>query len=793
MPDAPPGAQAPREPHRGFGVGPVLWAALAALGLLTPLFVHHARTVRMDASVEVFFGADERSKESFDKLESMMTESVACMVLGRFDGIFSDEGADLVHRVGMALADLDGVPSVFSLTRARRPVRKPGFQLDVRKLIEFEPFLPRDGRSDAEWEEIRASVLDFPWARDLLVSSDGRWAMWVAEIERPLPDHAARVQLRSEVEQALAPFRGEMEALHFGGFPFIEAEVREDVERDVLRFLVALPVLLGLVLLFAFRSWTALFAVLAFEVMGIAFLPVLVNWNGTTLNLYTAILLPLIAGLQLTFLTHLFSGLRARLRLGQGFAQSLEGALRHVLRPAAVAALTTAVGLVSLVSCEVGLVRDFGLLGAQGVAVAFAVTFLPVQVASWWASRRARVAGPGAEPSSYAEPAWLERLQSGSLARPGWVLAAGLLVVFAAVPAARSLRTDLRAIEFLSPDSVSRTTMDRLDEEMGGMNLFELGVDTGATDGIQRPEVLQYLERIERYARDLEGVTNVYGYAQLYAVLNQIWHRDDPEERRVPTDPGSILAMGKVVHGEEFLFGDEIFGPERQRTTLFLRTRDMAASRYLALLEDFVGYAEREAPAGVLVDGKSGIHSVLESDRRIVRSQAKSLALCALVVFVTLALLLRSLRTAAIALAVNAPPLAAILALHGYAGIPLNSVTVMVGAVVLGIAVDNCIHVLAFWNEEVRAGAAPGPAARAVVAQKLSAMTCTAAVLVGGLGLFLFSSFPPVADFGVLAVVGLGLALVSTVVLLPPAVGLGQARSARETSPTPEAVGPAVS
>ena len=118
------------------------------------------------------------------------------------------------------------------------------------------------------------------------------------------------------------------------------------------------------------------------------------------------------------------------------------------------------------------------------------------------------------------------------------------------------------------------------------------------------------------------------------------------------------------------------------------------------------------------------------------------------------------------AASITYPP--AVLALHGYAGIPLNSITVMVGAVVLGIAVDNCIHVLSFWKEERERFDDPRKALRWVLAHKLVPMTCTTAVLICGFGLFLFSNFPPLADFGRLSLLALAVALASTTLLLPP-------------------------
>ena len=762
----------PPTPPPSRSILPLLAVAVVVLGALAPLLVRELKRSEVDASMEVFFAADERSMGSFDRLEAMMTERIACLVLLHFDGIFSPEGAALIDEVGKALAALDGVPACFSLTRARRPVRAPGFSLDPRKFVVFEPFLPLSGvESPEEWAALEASVTDYPWARDLLVSRDGKWTMLVAEVERDLSTHEARVRLRTEVEEVVARFRDRVEEVHIGSFPFIEAEVREDIQENGRRFFFFLPILLAVILLITFRSWQVLFCVLAFETMGVGLVPVIFALNGASINLYTGILFPLVAGLQLTFLTHFFAALRWG--QGKGFALpvAIEVALRHVLRPSAIAAVTTIIGLLSLLTCDVGLVRDFGWLGAQAVLACFAVTFLPPWLLAKFLLRGQPPRGEAALHAADQVALWLDRLSPlvTRLARRRKLvlgIAAGL--VLGAVPGLWGVRTDLRAIEFLSSNSDSRRTMAAVDEHMGGMNLFELEIDCGSPKAIQSPESLAYLERVERFAASVDGVSNVYGYAQIFSMLNELWNRGAPGSRTVPQSVPLIMAMSAIVGGEDFMFEESIHDDEQRRTTVFIRTHDMPAKRYLGILEEIVAFAAAEKPDYVTVDTRSGLHSVLESDRRIVGSQVRSLLLCLVSVFATLCLLWRSLRLAAVAILVNLPPLAAVLALHGYAGIPLNSVTVMVGAVVLGIAVDNGIHLLSFWSEERDRFTDPRDCLRWVLAHKLGPIVCTTAVLVSGLSLFLLSSFPPLADFGELSILALSVALASTVLALPP-------------------------
>ena len=447
-------------------------------------------------------------------------------------------------------------------------------------------------------------------------------------------------------------------------------------------------------------------------------------------------------------------------------------ALRHVLRPSAIAALTTAIGLLSLMTCDVGLVRDFGWLGAQSVLVCFGVTFLPAGLLSRFLQRgRGGLPEQASLHASDRTERWMSRLTplTSALARHRkLVLGLALALVIAALPGLTGVRTDLRAIEFLSPESTARQSMTALDAHMGGMNLFELEIDCGAPGGIQEPRSLVFLQDLERFAASIDGVTNVYGYAQIYAMLNQIWQRDAPGSRTVPTDPVAIAPIAMVVHNQDFLFGESIYDADRRRTTIFIRTRDMPARRYLSILEEIVAFAEANKPEGVSVGGKTGLHSVLESDRRIVGSQIRSLLVCVAAVFTTLCILWRSVRLAMVALLVNLPPLAVVLALHGYAKLPLNSVTVMVSSVVLGIAVDNGIHLLSFWAKERGRFDDAGVALSWVLAHKLGPMACTTAVLVSGLSLFLWSNFPPLADFGTLSILALGTALISAVMVLPP-------------------------
>jgi predicted RND superfamily exporter protein len=344
------------------------------------------------------------------------------------------------------------------------------------------------------------------------------------------------------------------------------------------------------------------------------------------------------------------------------------------------------------------------------------------------------------------------------------------------------VRTDIRAIEFLHPDSASRRTIELLDERLGGINIFQLQVDSGKPGGINDLSHLAYLEKLRKLGRSLEGVSDAYAYSQVFTVINHVWEGQATTREELPS-AAKMMIFKTVLASQDLMFKDAFVGPKEQSSLFILRTRDLPAREYLAILEKFMREAEALKPAGVTLTPVQGLHTILEQDRRIVRSQLESLGAGALLVFLVLAVLWRSPGAALLVLAINAPALAVLAGCMGYFGLPLNSITVMIDAVVLGITTDEGIHFIAHYRQRREAGDGLVEALRDTLHHKLRPMVCTSALLAAGLGLFMFSSFPPVADFGLLSAIALVLAVVCAATLLPAALCLGHsflvARAAR--------------
>ncbi|MGB1221986.1 MAG: efflux RND transporter permease subunit, partial [Alcanivoracaceae bacterium] len=148
-------------------------------------------------------------------------------------------------------------------------------------------------------------------------------------------------------------------------------------------------------------------------------------------------------------------------------------------------------------------------------------------------------------------------------------------------------------------------------------------------------------------------------------------------------------------------------------------------------------------------------------------SQIKTLGLVFLAILVMLALLFRRLPVALIALGPSIVSASLVLGLMGWIGLPLDLMTITIAAITVGIAVDDTIHYVHRFREEL-------PRDNDYVAAMLrchgsigKAMFYTSITIIAGFSILTLSSFNPTVYFGVLTGVAMAMALLCNLTLLP--------------------------
>ena len=717
--------------------------------------------VSIDTDPLTLLESDPRHLETYDRIQSLLNNDTVVVISVKSDRLFTQAGLDHIRAISNELAQQPGLIDVKSLTHSVKPVRK-GLSFSM------EPFVPVGTLSGEQIATIRQFSVTHSLVRNIMVSPDGRITLITATYKRDLSTPSLRQAFRNEMKQLLKPFDSPDYRIRTISLPFIAEEISESFFLDLKLVLPSTALVILFIIGLTLRSFSYLVLLLLSEVTLLAMLPGMLNLAGFSLSPYNLLLLPLLGAINLTMLTHQLIALRktdAGLPMDERFATML----RVVFRPSMFAAITTAIGLGSLAVSGVSQVRDFGISGMIGIGVLFAwnfgpgLSFLRLGCRAWPSG--IRLASNDLRQQQI--DSLFHRLGQAAMAKRWPAVVATTTLLLPALFAAGHLNLDIRAVRFLSPDSPTRKMAEMMDARMGGINIVQLDFDTGKPNGINQLEFLRRMQSVQDFAEGTERFSSTYSYASLMAMMNGIWTGDESGELSLPSNPLTLNLFVLALKATNYPFLQALCDETNQKAHLVLRTTDLASGEFVSLLESVEQFAKDTMPEGVTVSAKAGLHTILQADREIVAAQLGSLVITIIAMLAAMTVLWHSLKLAAVSLGISLVPLAVLAVLAAWFAVPLNSVTVMVAALVLGISIDDAVHLVTHWVQLKKQGVEPAKALVESLEAKGPAILCTSLILIGFSVSLVWISFPPVQDFGWLSAAAYTAALAAVLFALP--------------------------
>jgi predicted RND superfamily exporter protein len=329
-----------------------------------------------------------------------------------------------------------------------------------------------------------------------------------------------------------------------------------------------------------------------------------------------------------------------------------------------------------------------------------------------------------------------------------WAVLGGmtLFTAFLLVGAAR-VRTDTYTLELLPPGHVARADSRWIERNAGFYTPLEFVVRNPAGGSVLDPGVLRRVAEWQRAAEQRPDVSRTFGVADLAASGRAVpggpYLSADRTEARVTAyvPMTSTRGFAATVEGLEAL-GHDVLGGSGAAS--------LQASGYLPLYLRIVDY--------------------------VVSGTIWGLAISTLIVFAMVGLLLRSLPLTIAAMPTNLFPVALVFGMMGWTGIPLDIASATVGAIVLGIAVDDTIHFLFRYREERRNGLSREEAVGRTYRETGRAVVFASVVLALGFAVLATSSSKSIAYFGIVASVSIVGAMLGDLLLLPVLLLLGKPR-----------------
>jgi predicted RND superfamily exporter protein len=482
---------------------------------------------------------------------------------------------------------------------------------------------------------------------------------------------------------------------------------------------------------------------------------------GFRLNPITALLPPLIVVLSISTSVHLYDGW---LRIPEGTgdrARAFVRESRRLFAPSLYTALTTAFGLLSLAVSDVPAVRRFGVFGAVGVIVSFAlsVTLVPVALSFFPPPGGARASHGTRPPGRFLRAA--SRLATE---RYRTVLAVALVLSLAGLAGIARVRNNTDLVRFLKPGSPLYRDTLFIDRNLAGVYALEFMVSRADGLPLASPEDMRALAAFQEMASAQGAVAETYSIADVIGMIHAA--EAGGKAPRLPENE------------DDLLYSFDLLKADRDQQFLSkLMKGDLTVAR-VSVRVHAIGTAEAAPLVRALVDGGKKIlggryalvptgsfYQVTQDSNRLVRRQVASISLSLAAIVLAIHVLFRS---PVFTLAALVPALVPVLltgGIMGCAGIDLSTGTAMIAPVILGLVVDNTIHYVARYRREY------GGDAREAVGRTTAgagrALAASSLILALGFGVGGLGSFKPTIHFSLLAGGTMLTALACVLLVLP--------------------------
>jgi predicted RND superfamily exporter protein len=697
------------------------------------------------------------------------------LVLLEADNVFRPDVLQLIVDLSDDLGDLEGIDSVLSLSTVPRLAGTP-------PVLEIKPLLEDVPQTQEEADELRELVLSNRIYLHRFISPNAQATALLGILSNDLIEELERRPTVNAIESLLLEQTGiPGVSLTMIGVPVINREYAILLARDMARTVGLSVLLIGIVLGFLFRN--PISVALPLTAVGISILwtiGYMVLW-GDNINIINSIIPTLLLVIGVADAVHFLTTYYQELGAGKEKQQAIRAMVRRIGAACFMTSVTAAVGFASLMVARIDIIRGMGRVAAVGLMLSYVVILLLVPAVL--SMVKAPNAGVHASPSSGLIGRLLTWVGLVVTEHKLKVVAVTALLCGLSVMGGFRVKTDNFLLEELFPINPVSQALHRTEEVLTGVMAIEFSIITEDEGGILEPDVLRGMVQVQEHLGSDPFMGHSASIADLILEIGYLTRG----ERSIPDSRAE--AYQRLLYfemGEDPAFLDSMIDVTRSRARISATQRDWGSRNFNAWY-DGSGVCDPRAQCGdpILtvvddafgtVDGvKPGLEvrvtgSSLVATRalgKLVEDMITSLSTAFVVILLLMMLLLRSLRIGLLSMIPNLIPLLLTFGVMGWVGIPLRTSTALIFSVALGVAVNDTIHFVTRFKEELFLSGDRKMAVRATLLSTGRAIIFTSILMIFGFGTMMTTRFVGIFQMGLLGAVTLFAALLGDLLLLP--------------------------
>jgi predicted RND superfamily exporter protein len=635
-------------------------------------------------------------------------------------------------------------------------------------LKEVSEELPPEGKFPEKFKE--KLYLELPFFENLLFEKNSNTIRSIIYMD---PEIVNTAQRKDFIFDVFIPLIKNYEKtydsdIRVSGMPYIRTLNAQNIVDEIGLFVLGATLITTLIFFLFFRSFRATFISLIVVAIGVMWAFGILGWLGYEITVLTALIPPLIIVIGVPNCIFLINKYQQEIAKHRNQAKSLQRVIAKIGNATLMTNLTTASGFATFILTNSKILKEFGVVASINIIAIFLLSLLIIPITYSFMER------PNKKHLRHLKNktvdffvTWMEKTVRKKRVNVYLISLLGLIIGITGI---YQIKISGSLIEDMPKSAPFFKDILFFDATFNGIVPLEIWIDSKREEGIVRPATLRRMNQLQETIDEIPELAPSLSIVNAVKYAKQAYYNGNPNYFALPTSQENSFIypfLNSSNSDSQLLNGYVDSTGQFGRITTYMK--DIKTSRMEEIETDLKESIAKIFPKdryGVNITGKSLLF--LKGTKYLINNLILSLSLAILLIALFMAFLFRSFKMILISLIPNLLPLIITAGVMGFTGIPLKPSTILVFSIAFGISVDDTIHFLAKYRQELIAnGWKINKAVFAALRETGISMFYTSVVLFFGFSIFMSSNFGGTQALGGLVAVTLMMAMLANLILLP--------------------------
>ena len=680
--------------------------------------------------------------------------------------LFTSENFNRWNKLSKQLAAFPEVDFVLSTDNLQELVKNK-----VEETFELRPLIQGKFENQTEVDSITAHLFnDLPFYEDLLFNKETKTIRTVVNLDKDIVNTSVRKDfILKDLNSLIENFEEETNLdVRVSGMPYIRTMNSQNIIDEIGKFILAALCVTSLLFFFFFRSVRATFISMGVVIIGVMWAFGILGLLQYEITVLTALIPPLIIVIGIPNCIFLINKYQQEIKKHGNQALSLQRVISKIGNATLMTNVTTASGFATFIVTDSKLLKEFGIVASINIIGIFILSLLIIPIVYSF------LHPPKTKHLKHLNKKWVDGFVNWTVRmvkeKRIAIYITSIILLIASIIGIYQIDISGSPIEDMPKNEQFFKDIRFFEEEFDGIMPVEIVVDTKRPKGVLKPTTLKRMDQLGEVIEEIPELSRPVSVVNLIKYSKQAFYNGIPKYYQLPTSQENTFIMDvarKSSDNGDLLKSFVDSTGQNARITTFMK--DVTTERMEEIegkLQENINKLFPKERYNVYMTGSALLF--LKGTKYLVKNLILSLALAIGLIALFMAYLFRSFRMIIISLIPNLLPLVVTAGVMGFAGVPIKPSTILVFSIAFGISVDDTIHFLAKYRQELIASKWKIKASvYAALKETGVSMFYTSIVLFFGFSVFVISNFGGTVALGALVSATLLFAMLANLVLLP--------------------------